>query len=141
MALVELATFEDVAARPGGASLDQEAVEAKITDASAMLLSMMGSRYDDTDDVQAAVLTAVCCSMVIRALTSYSTDVGFGVSQHSMTAGSFNESFSYSNPTGDLYVTSQEMKALGIKKSRIGTIGLSIRPNFRLRSTIDPEDS
>ena len=36
-----------------------------------------------------------------------------GVSQSTQTAGSFSESMSYSNPDGDLYLTSAERKSLG----------------------------
>lgn len=64
-----------------------------------------------TDTAQAALLCTVSCSMVQRAMTS--TDL-FGVSQQSETAGSYSQSMTFANPSGDLYLTKQERKLLGI---------------------------
>ncbi|RYQ39381.1 Phage protein Gp19/Gp15/Gp42 [Bifidobacterium pseudolongum subsp. globosum] len=56
-------------------------------------------------------LERVACSIVKRAMLA-SDDIA-GVTQHSQTAGSYSESFSYSNPDGDLYLTRSEKESLG----------------------------
>lgn len=56
-------------------------------------------------------LQRVCCAVVKRAMLA-SDDVA-GVTQHSQTAGAYSESFSYSNPDGDLYLTGSEKESLG----------------------------
>ena len=92
--------------------------EALIGDASAMLKRLVDVREGDAD--QAALLLATCCNMVIRAMSASQSD-GFGLSQQTMTAGPYSQSFSYSNPSGDLYLTRMEKRALGIGAA-IGTI-------------------
>lgn len=59
----------------------------------------------------AATLTRIVCAMVRRAMAA--DDNGIGVSSSQETQGPFNQSFSYSNPLGDLYMTKAEMRELG----------------------------
>ena len=92
-----------------------------IEDATAMLTALV--RVDASDQQQAQLLNTVCCNMVIRAMAQSGMDT-FGVSQAAITAGPYTQSFSYSNPSGDMYLTKMEKKLLGIS---IGYIG-SIRP-------------
>lgn len=139
MAIVSFADYSDVCTRLNDSSLDEEQVEALIEDASAMLLALLGSRYDEDDEVQARNLQTVCCNMVARALTATLNSAGFGVSQHSMTVSSFNEQVSYANPSGDLYLTSLEKKLLGIGASAVFTVEPSIRPGYPLTSSVEPE--
>ena len=53
----------------------------------------------------------MACAIVKRAMLA-SDDIA-GVTQHSQTAGYYSESFSYSNPDGDLYLTRSEKESLG----------------------------
>lgn len=76
---------------------------------------------DSDDQEQAYLLKQVCCSMVIRAMSATEADA-FGASQMSMTAGPYSQSWSYSNPTGDMYLTKLEKRLLGITSGYIGTI-------------------
>ena len=92
-----------------------------IEDASAMLSALVD--VDAADQQQAELLNTVCCNMVIRAMAQSNMDT-FGVSQSAITAGPYTQSFSYSNPSGDMYLTKLEKKLL---KVSIGYIG-SIRP-------------
>ena len=97
----------------------EEAVRAGvlIEDASAMLQSLVSVDADDAR--QAELLKTVCCSMVIRAMSATASD-SYGATQMSMTAGAYSQSWTYSNPTGDLYLTRQEKKLLGIGGGRVG---------------------
>lgn len=90
-----------------------------LDDASAMLSALV--EVDSSDAGQAELLKMVCCDMVIRAMSATAADT-FGVSQTSMTAGPYTQSFSYSNPSGDMYLTKLEKRLLGITTSYIGTI-------------------
>ena len=85
-----------------------------IEDASAMLDGLV--KVDDADDMQARQLKTVCCNMVIRAMVASMSDM-FGVSQQSVIAGPYSQSFSYSNPSGDMYLTKMERRLLGISGS------------------------
>lgn len=98
---------------------EQTRASVLIDDASAMLDSLVA--VDDSDEQQAALLKTVCCSMVIRAMSATEAD-SFGVSQTSMTAGPYSQSWTYNNPSGDMYLTRMEKRLLGITTSYIGSI-------------------
>lgn len=98
---------------------EQSRASVLIDDASAMLTALVN--VDSDDQEQAQLLKQVCCSMVIRAMSATEADA-FGASQMSMTAGPYSQSWSYSNPTGDMYLTKLEKRLLGITSGYIGTI-------------------
>jgi hypothetical protein len=81
---------------------------------------------DTSDDEQLELLKMVCCNMVIRALSATASDA-FGVSNASMAAGAYSQSWTYANPSGDMYLTKLEKRLLGVTSSYIGTI----RPMMR----------
>lgn len=58
------------------------------------------------EEAEPGICSDICCAMVKRAMLA--ADDTAGVSQHTETAGSYSESYSYANPTGDLYLTSAE---------------------------------
>ena len=89
---------------------EQARAEALLDDASAMLDAYV--TVDETDEKQMQLLKIVTCNMVERAMST-GGDI-FGVTQQSMTAGPYAQTFSYANPTGDLYITKAEKRLLGI---------------------------
>lgn len=89
---------------------EQERAEALLDDASAMLDAYV--TVDETDEQQMKLLKIVVCNMVERAMST-GGDI-FGVTQQSMTAGPYAQTFNYANPTGDLYITKSEKRLLGI---------------------------
>jgi hypothetical protein len=114
------ALVSDIEARWRNLSTTEETrASTLIDDASAMLASLV--TVDVHDEQQAALLKTVCCSMVIRAMSSSEAD-NFGVSNASMTAGSYTQSWTYKNPSGDMYLTKLEKKLLGIASGYIGSI-------------------
>ena len=114
------ADVSDLESRWRELSTDEEArANVLLDDASAMLSALV--EVDSSDAGQAELLKMVCCDMVIRAMSATAADT-FGVSQTSMTAGPYTQSFSYSNPSGDMYLTKLEKRLLGISTSYIGTI-------------------
>lgn len=118
------ATVSDIEARWRVLS-DEETSRASVLldDASAMLSALVA--VDESDAGQRELLRSVCCSMVIRAMAATSADI-YGVSQASMTAGAYTQSWSYSNPSGDMYLTKMEKKLLGIGAGYIGSIRAKI---------------
>lgn len=87
-------------------------------DAASILDSLVD--VDSDDESQAELLKVVSCNMVIRAMSAAADT--FGVSQTSMTAGPYTQSWSYSNPSGDMYLTKMERNMLGISSGYIGSI-------------------
>jgi hypothetical protein len=59
--------------------------------------------------------------MVNRALNAAESDA-YGVSQATMTAGPYTQNVSYSNPSGDLYLTATEKRTLSIGAPYIGEL-------------------
>lgn len=81
--------------------------EVLIRDASDMIVDTAA----DVNAVRPETLTRICCQMVKHAMIAEATNPT-GVTQYSQTAGSFSESGTYANPTGDLYLLAAEKRAL-----------------------------
>ena len=93
---------------------ERQRASVLIEDASAMLDGLV--KVDEDDEAQACQLKTVCCNMVIRSMVASMSDM-YGVSQQSVTAGPYSQSLSYSNPSGDMYLTKMERRLLGISGS------------------------
>ena len=114
------ADVSDIESRWRELSTDEEArATTLIDDASAMLSALVA--VDETDEEQAELLEMVCCNMVIRAMSASEYDA-FGASQMTMTAGPYSQQWTYTNPSGDMFITKMEKRLLGISTSYIGTI-------------------
>lgn len=92
-------------------------VQALIDGASAVLDKLVTL---DGSDEQLALLNLVCTNMVCRVLSA-GVDL-LGASQSSITAGPYTQSFSYSAPAGDFYLTKMEKRLLGVTSGYIGTL-------------------
>lgn len=117
--MVAFATVDDLEARWRPLSTtEQDRAEVLLDDAAVYLSALVTVDADDTE--QEAILKTVSCSMVQRVM---SADVDtFGLSQTSMTAGSYTQSMTFANPSGDFYLTGFEKRLLGISGAMIGTI-------------------
>lgn len=114
------ADVSDLEARWRGLSADEEARAAVLLDdASAMLTALVN--VDEDDEEQAELLKVVCCNMVTRSMSASESDA-FGLTQQSITAGPYTQSFNYSNPGGDMYLTKMEKRLLGITSGYIGSL-------------------
>ena len=98
---------------------EQDRAEVLLEDASAMLSELV--KVDESDEEQAELLRIVSCNMVIRSMSATEHD-SFGATNMSMTAGPYQQSFTYSNPTGDMFLTKMEKRLLGISTNFIGYI-------------------
>lgn len=112
------ATVDDVTARWRAMTDSEETrCEALLADASDLIRTTCPNWASAGE----ATLRRVTCAAVIRALQS--GDMA-GVTQTSQTTGPFSQSWSYSNPSGDLYLTKAEKKALG-GTVRLGSTDMS----------------
>jgi len=98
---------------------EQERAEVLLEDASAVLDSLVD--VDETDTEQLEICKIVVCNMVQRSMVASEADA-YGITQQSMTAGAYTQSVTYSNPSGDFYLTKMEKKMLGITNGYIGSI-------------------
>lgn len=120
------ATPEDYEARQGELSdADAARCRALLEDASAAMRSRFrafhGRGYEagvnESFDDNAK---AVCVAVVARSLSVPAALAG--VTQYSQTTGPYSASATYSNPTGDVYLTRSDLKALGLSGTRVGSI-------------------
>lgn len=105
--------------------IEKTRAETLLMDASVIIATMCAQSsitIDTTDELQTMTLEAITCEMVKRAMLSPIDQAP--MSNYSQTAGSYSESGTFVNPTGDLYLTSSEKKRLGIGKQHM----FSIRP-------------
>lgn len=79
--------------------------------------------FTDAENPASLTLVRIVCAMTKRALISTAGDAA-GVSQTAQSAGPFTVSATYSNPTGDLYLTSAERKSLGFGRQRAGSVDM-----------------
>ncbi|PAU67214.1 Gp19/Gp15/Gp42 family protein [Bifidobacterium criceti] len=64
----------------------------------------------------------VCCAMVQRAMAASGIDMPDGVKQMSQTTGSFQDSYTFDNPSGNLYLRDEERRALSPRRGRAFTL-------------------
>lgn len=118
------ATLEDLQSRWRPLSADeQQRATTLLSDAAvkiALACKQSGVAIDAADSLQSEALKAINCEMVKRAMLS-PIDMP-PMSSFAQTAGSYSESQTYVNPTGDLYMTLGEKKMLGIGTQKMGSI-------------------
>lgn len=116
-------TLEEYAARYGTPP-DPDRVSALLSDACDMLLTAYEGRWGHY--VRGAHTAfdrgykAVACAVVSRAVNV--PDCFAGATQYSQTAGSYNASITFANPTADLWLGRSDLKRLGLAGTRIGSI-------------------
>ena len=118
------ATLEDLQSRWRLLSADeQQRATTLLSDAAvkiALACKQSGVAVDAADELQSEALKSINCEMVKRAMMS-PIDMP-PMSSFAQTAGSYSESQTYVNPTGDLYMTLGEKKMLGIGTQKMGSI-------------------
>ena len=120
--MTPFATVEDYETRYGGVE-DEARVSALLQDATNIIASQPGFSTCGRDETWWGVLETVTCAMVHRSMMSGSYA---GLSNVSQGAGGYTASVSVYNPGGDLYLTRNEKRALGIGGARIGFVAPAI---------------
>lgn len=116
-------TLDEYAARYGTPS-DPERVSALLSDACDMLLTAYEGRFgcyvEGAHPAFDRGYKAVACAVVSRAVSA--PDCFAGATQYSQTAGSYNASVTFANPTADLWLGKSDLRRLGLAGTRIGSI-------------------
>ena len=120
--MTPFATVADYEARYGEVE-DEARVSALLQDATNIIASQPGFCDKDRDETWWGVLETVACAMVHRSMMAGSYA---GLSSVSQGAGGYTASVGVYNPGGDLYLTRNERKALGIGGARIGSVAPAI---------------
>lgn len=97
----------------------------KATRRIAAALDGAGISYDEPTQDFSDTLADVCCDVVHRALGSTDSNeaqMPFGATQYSQGANGYSESFTLSNPYGDLFLTQAERDLLGINAQLVTSI-------------------
>lgn len=95
---------------------DVTKAETLIEDATAYLVSeFVRSDIDPDpatfDDYFKQAVTGVVCAMVKRSLA---TSSGADIQSESASVGAYSQTFTYANPTGDIYLKESERRLLNI---------------------------
>lgn len=85
--------------------------DALLADASAVIDAELRGRAPDP-----LVASVVARAMARRSMASPGSQAG--IQAASMGAGDYTESWTYANPTGDLYLTASERRMLGMGRGR-----------------------
>lgn len=108
-------------------ALDQEdkAKAERLLAAASRKIRLQCPSWMQAEEAEPGICKDICCSMVKRAMIADDTNPE-GLSQGSQTTGPFADSWSYSNPNGDLYLTSSELADLdGAGSGRMFTIAMT----------------
>ena len=131
--MTPFATVADYEARYGKVD-DEERVSALLQDATNIIASQPGFCDKNRDDTWWGVLETVACAMVHRSMMAGSYA---GLSSVSQGAGGYTASVGVYNPGGDLYLTRNEKRALGIGGGRIGSVAPAINGYYGSNAPCD----
>lgn len=120
------ATLADYEARYGAVDEGAEEVVATLLEDASTILDELVPTIDVSDAHQRKLLRIVARDMVGRALDTGGAPTG--VDQMSYTMGPFAQSVHVTNPHGDMYLTANERRLLGISGTTIGSIRAKVAP-------------
>lgn len=116
------ATVDELAERWRDLSESERHKAAVLLEDAAAILDAEMERCHIPAEGRSDKLRYVSCQMVRRAMA---VGVEGDYTSISRTAGSFTEQFSPANPSGDMYLTSNERRLLGVqlRRGRIAQVG------------------
>lgn len=115
------ATFEQLMLRyPDLPDMEQARADLKLSDASLLIDQALSRRGRSPEDMDAGLLSMVCCDVAARVLYQSPLGAGMDVSQMSTTVGSISEQFTFSNSGGNMRLLKSDLKNLGISGGVIG---------------------
>ncbi len=127
------ATVEDLETRWRPLTEDERTVaETTLLDATAFISSELARSHvyvNPDDEVQNQNLVAVTCAVTKRSLLMAfdSGNTLTGVSKYQEQADVWNASVTLANPMGDMYLTAQEKRLLGIGRTVVGSARAAMR--------------
>ena len=107
------ADIHDLTAKYGQLTPAQlEVAPAYLEDASILIRDILQSYGKSVEDFMEDTIRKITTDVAYRGLSA--VNVGSAVSQSTVSAIGYSETFTYANPSGDLYLTKLEKKQLGI---------------------------
>lgn len=124
--LMAYATVDDLEARWKSLTANEaERAAVLLDDAAVIINALLASKGITIVNADAAKM--VSCSMVKRAMMQADTGM-MGITQGTVSADIYSQSLTFANPSGDMYITAAERKALGAGASYIASIPPVINP-------------
>ena len=121
------ATVNDMVDRYGELSeADAARAATVLEDVSYFIIAELPYGWE-TREKTLMLLKPITCAVANRALHSRTAYASLGASQMSLTTGQVTQQVSFSNPYGDIRLTQDEKRRLGISRQRITTIDPLIR--------------
>ena len=82
---------------------------------------------DDPDYLDRELVKDVVCAMVKRVMEAEASGLNAGgpVESWQTSVGPFQDSFRYTNPTGDMYLTKAEKRLLGVGGQTVFTVSMA----------------
>lgn len=103
--------------------LDAEQARAGILlERASRLIRAQCPGWHAAEQANPGVCADVCCAMVQRAMATSGSVIPDGVRQMSQTTGSFQDSYTFDNPSGNLYLRDEERRALNPRRGRAFTL-------------------
>ena len=106
-----------------GAVADTERLSQCLADATRLIDSVLEFHGRDPWQVDKGRLMQVCRSAASRIYDD-AGDAPAGIKQYTMSATPYSESFTYSNPNLDAYLTKAEKQMLGIGRARLSSVAV-----------------
>lgn len=98
----------------------KEVAEVYLMDATLTISELLRARGKSPEDIDPDILEMVTRDVAYRALSTVAT--GREVSQYTQSAIGYSETFTFSNSSGDVYLTRKEKRLLGLNGSKIYSI-------------------
>lgn len=92
-----------------------------LLDDAAVRIDIYAPLGETPTEQAVAIRKIVSCNMVQRSMAA---GEGPGVTQGSETAGPFSASWTFANPTGDMYLSRSDRALLGGGRARAGSVSM-----------------
>lgn len=102
---------------------EKERAGVLLSDASVHLWTLIVQKFGDDytpDELMSENLKIVTCNVVMRSMNV--KQGFFGMSEVSATAGSYSQSFTPINSSGDMRLTTEELRLLGLSSQKGGFV-------------------
>lgn len=109
------ATVDDLAARWRPLTADEEVRATELLEDAAVRVDAAKAPANPITD--SGVRKIISCDMVKRAMIS-----GVGITQQSQNSNGFSQAVTYANPTGDMYLTKEDKRLLGLRRQTASTV-------------------
>lgn len=118
--MTQYATIADLTAKYNLTPAQTAVADTYLQDASVLIRDILAAEGKSVEEYEDDTIVKICRDVAYRGLSA--VQAGSAVSQYTESAIGYAETFTFSNPQGDLYLTKLEKKQLGISGSRMFSI-------------------